>query len=355
MDTDPPKGMQVAELSLAASKPVSTSRVLLAPMEGVVDYAMRKLLTELGGYHRCVTEFIRVTDVLLPERVFFRYCPELRHGCLTSADVPVHIQLLGSDARALALNARRAIDLGAPGVDLNFGCPAKTVNRSNGGSVLLKEPSQVAAIVREVRESLPSTVPVSAKIRLGYESPDFVMDIAAGIAEAGADELCVHARTKSDGYKPPAYWSKVASVTRELNIPVIINGEIWTLEDMSRACRESGCVDVMLGRGALSRPDLALAINRFNRGLSDEPLPWSEIVRHVDKQFERSDKHIPRYIGNRTKQWLAYLKREYSGARILFNTIKPLHDESEIRRAIQQHRNQMSSGAITEGTVSTCG
>ena len=146
---------------------------MLAPMEGVVDYPMRRLMTEMpglgseGGYSRCVTEFIRVTDVTLPERVFFRYCPELRHGCTTASGVPVYIQLLGSDPSAMATNAWRATQLGAPGIDLNFGCPAKTVNRSNGGSILLREPERVITIVQAVRDAVPVEVPVTVKIRLG--------------------------------------------------------------------------------------------------------------------------------------------------------------------------------------------
>ena len=132
-------------------------------MEGVIDAAMRRLLTGIGGYTRCVTEFIRVTNVLLPEKVFFRLCPELASGGTTEHGVPVFSQLLGSDSDALALNARRAVELGAPGVDLNFGCPAKTVNNRRGGSILLRTPSQVAHIVRVVRDAVPAEVPVTAK------------------------------------------------------------------------------------------------------------------------------------------------------------------------------------------------
>lgn len=318
--------------------------IMLAPMEGVVDYAMRKLLTTIGGFDRCVTEFVRVTDVLLPERVFFRYCPELHQGSRTDTGVPVHIQLLGSDKRALAMNAVRAAELGAPGIDLNFGCPAKTVNRSQGGSVLLRDPSRVAGIVAAVREAVPAEIPVSAKIRLGYESRDFVSDIAGGISEAGANELCVHARTKSDGYKPPAYWHLVKAATDVSAMPVVINGEIWSVQDSIDARERSGCHHVMLGRGALSCPDLALRIRAANAGVDASAMPWSEVVVEVERQFERSDKQITRYIGNRTKQWLAYLKREYQGAAILFEQIKQLHDEQAIREVISRHRRQLLPG-----------
>jgi len=114
-------------------------RLMLAPMEGVIDHVMRELLTSLGGVDRCVTEFVRVTDRLLPPRVFRRLCPELDSGGTTASGVPVYLQLLGGQAAVLADNAARAAELGAPGIDLNFGCPAKTVNCSDGGAILLRE------------------------------------------------------------------------------------------------------------------------------------------------------------------------------------------------------------------------
>lgn len=110
-------------------------RILLAPMEGLVDDLMRELLTSMGGIDQCVTEFVRVTSHLLPSKTFYRLCPELLQGGRTAVGVPVSVQLLGSDPACLADNAARAAELGALAVDLNFGCPAPTVNRHCGGAV----------------------------------------------------------------------------------------------------------------------------------------------------------------------------------------------------------------------------
>ena len=101
--------------------------IVLAPMEGLLDFVLRDVLTRVGGVDRCVSEFIRVTDMLLPDRVFTRIVPELRHGGRTPAGVPVRAQLLGSDPVCLAENAAKLAALGPAGVDLNFGCPAKGV------------------------------------------------------------------------------------------------------------------------------------------------------------------------------------------------------------------------------------
>ena len=117
-------------------------------MEGVIDHTMRQLLTEQGGYDRCVTEFVRVTNQLLPERVFLRYCQELASGGKTKSGTPVYVQLLGGQPSVMAENGQRVAEMGAPGIDINFGCPAKMVNRNDGGSVILREPERVFAIGR---------------------------------------------------------------------------------------------------------------------------------------------------------------------------------------------------------------
>ncbi len=318
--------------------------VVLAPMEGVVNAAMRRLLTALGGYSRCVTEFVRVTDVLLPERVFFRYCPELVHGGCTPAGTPVYVQLLGSDPAALAANARRAVALGAPGIDLNFGCPAKTVNNSMGGSILLRQPLLVATIVRIVRESVPSDIPVTAKIRLGYDNADALPEIAERIFQAGATELAVHARTRFDGYRPPAHWCKVASIYRNPNQRIVINGEIWTVADSLRAREESGCQHVMLGRGALAAPDLAQRIN--SNAIDATVMEWLDLVALVEEQFIACDQSSPRHIGNRTKQWLAYLRLTYPEANDLFQQLRTLHDAEAILSVFDHHRRALTGSSL---------
>ena len=179
---------------------------------------------------------------------------------MTSAGVPVYLQLLGGNPKSMALNAAKAQKLEPPGIDINFGCPSKTVNRSDVGSVLLKEPGRIGLIVAAVRDSVDPKIPVTAKIRLGFSNHDFLEEVVDNIIKAGANEVCIHARTREDGYKPPAYWSAVKKVSEKSPIPVIINGEIWTPEDAQRARVASGCSDIMLGRSAMRCPDLALII-----------------------------------------------------------------------------------------------
>lgn len=298
-------------------------KLYLAPMEGVVDHQVRQLLTAIGGLDGCVTEFVRVTGAVLPPKVFRRNAPELAQQCRTPSGVPVKLQLLGGQPEYMALNAQRAVRAGALAIDLNFGCPAKTVNKNDGGACLLRQPERVHAIVKAVREAVPPQIPVSAKIRLGFEDRSRYMDNANAIADAGASELTVHARSKADGYRPPAYWECIAEIREALEIPVIANGEIWSLADFNRCRQVTGCESFMLGRGLLACPDLALQIKAHLNGETYEPMSWSQTRRLLHDYYRLSQPQYPsKHSGNRIKQWLVYLRRQYPEAEGFFEIIK---------------------------------
>lgn len=302
-------------------------QIALAPMEGLVDEQMRDLLTRVGGVDWCVTEFIRVCDRLLPASQFLKLAPELARGSHTAAGTPMRVQLLGSDPACLADNAALACELGAPVVDLNFGCPAKTVNKSRGGAVLLNEPELLYRILCEVRRAVPTGVPVTAKMRLGFDSPDGALDCARALADGGAGQLVVHARTKAQGYRPPAHWEWVARVQEVVRVPVIANGEIWTVDDWRR-CREiSGVQDVMLGRGLVARPDLARQIAAARAGQPCAPMDWDELLPLVREFWRRARARLaPRYAPGRLKQWLGMLTRSYPQAVELFERMRREND-----------------------------
>jgi tRNA-dihydrouridine synthase C len=306
-------------------------RIVLAPMEGVVDHLMREMLTEIGGFDLCITEFVRVVDQLLPRRVFTRLCPELLQEGKTLAGTPVRVQLLGQEPNWLAENAARAVALGSPGIDLNFGCPAKTVNKSKGGAVLLRETEQLYRIVSAVRAAVPSQFPVTAKMRLGYDDTDLALDNARALTEAGASELTVHARTKADGYRPPAYWPWIAKIREVVSINVVANGEIWQPEHAVLCREQSQSPDIMLGRGALAQPNLAMRIKHGGAAL-----PWPEVLALLMRysEFEiAGDKGL--YYSNRIKQWFSYLKLQYPEAEQLFAQLRLLRKSADIVTLLQ--------------------
>ena len=323
-------------------------RLFLAPMEGVVDHHVRALLTAIGGIDVCVTEFVRITEgQLLPERVFKRLCPELDHHCKTSFGTPVRVQLLGGHPESLAINAAKVAAMGASAVDLNFGCPAKMVNKNDGGASLLRQPDRVYEIVKAVRDAVPASTPISAKIRLGFEDRSRYLDNALAVSEAGATELAVHARSKADGYKPPAYWEYLADIREAIDIPVIANGEIWSPEDWQRCKIISGCEDFMIGRGLLARPDLALAIKAHANNIDHTPLSWSKMLEHLYRYHQITAAIYPKkHLGNRIKQWLVYLRVYYPEAALMFEAIRRERTAQAFETIFDKWRHQSSFSGV---------
>ncbi|WP_435979362.1 tRNA dihydrouridine synthase [Psychrobacter sp. DM4] len=312
---------------------------LLAPMEGLTDPLMRQILTQIATdlgrpYDWSVSEFIRVTQHLLPAHVFYRYVPELHHNAKTSCGTPIHIQLLGSEAQLMAENAAYACELGAPAIDINFGCPAKTVNSHRGGSVLLDEPEVLYDIISTVRKAVPAHIPVSAKIRLGYTDTSRIDDIRGAIDASGANWLTIHARTKTQGYKPPAYWEKIQSFNR-LDIPVIANGEIWTSAQAQNCMTQSGTQHLMLGRGAVTRPDLIAQVDAKEDNPDRNKLAWHDLTTHQIAFLQGQAKNDIVLVG-RYKQWLGMLTKGYNEAQPLWNSVKREKDKNAIIEAIKQ-------------------
>lgn len=301
-------------------------KIALAPMEGLVDAPMRAALTAVGGIDWCVTEFIRVTQSVLPARTYQRLAPEMNNDWHTASGTPLHVQFLGSDPAFLAENAARAAALGAREIDLNFGCPAKSVNRHRGGAVLLDEPELLHEIVSTVRAATPTTVRVTAKMRLGYMDKSKMLDCARALDSAGAAQIVVHARTKAEGYKPPAHWHCIAQIREVVrDAHVIANGEIWTVEDYWQCRRESGCDDVMLGRGLVAKPDLALQIRASLAGHADTSLGWPAIYEAVRVFHAHSSELLaPVPAAGRLKSWLAHLRHTYPEAEQLYQQVRQM-------------------------------
>ncbi|MCF4175587.1 tRNA dihydrouridine(16) synthase DusC [Vibrio sp. McD22-P3] len=313
-------------------------RVVLGPMEGVLDHLMREILTEINDYDLCVTEFVRVVDQTLPDHVFHRLCPELAQGSMTKSGTPVHIQLLGQDPRWMAENAVRAASLGAKGIDLNFGCPAKLVNKSKGGAALLQHPELIHNVVKACREAVDRNIPVTAKIRLGWENPDDCFEIVDAIEQAGANELTVHARTKTGGYKASEIkWEYINEIRKKTSVPLIANGEIWNFEDGQRCIETTGVDSLMVCRGAFNVPNLGNVVKH-----NHTVMPWQDVVDLllVYSTYEiKGDKGL--YYPNRVKQWFSYLRQQYPQANELFREIRTFNKAAPIVERIQNYRDNV--------------
>jgi len=290
-------------------------------------------------FQYCVSEFIRVSQLVVPAQVFKKEVPELTQQACTAAGTPVGVQLLGGDPERIAQSALVAVTAGAKVIDLNFGCPAPTVNRHDGGATLLKYPERIETIIRTVRSAVPQHVPVSAKLRLGWDDPQAIHENAQRAVRGGAAWITIHGRTKMQGYTPPAYWLPIGEVRRSVSVPVVANGEIWNLDDLRRCQDQTGCEHFMLGRGALADPLLVSACAEYlgvairsdaasfesNKGL------WRELIDELILE-SRSAQESDRRTLSRVKQWLNYA--HHRGAISWFDSIKRVQDTKELASAL---------------------
>lgn len=312
--------------------------LILAPMQGITDAPMRAVQAEKGAFTFAVSEFLRISlDVPSPKH-FLRHVPELRQiegsdESLTGRRLPVQVQLLGGHPGRMAAGAAAACEAGARAIDINFGCPAPTVNRHDGGATLLKYPKRIREIVAAVRDALPPEIPVSAKLRLGWDSIEDIYENADMAAEGGAAWLTIHGRTRVAGYRPPAHWKPIGLVRERLSIPVVANGDLWSLEDF-RCCREqTGCIHFMLGRGALADPRLPYQIATElalvpRRPETDTEFDWSAQIGRLAGFMEEFDITAPRFVLGRLKQWLSLAGRH--GDFTAFDLVKRAQSVEEL-------------------------
>ncbi|MCP1659569.1 tRNA dihydrouridine synthase [Neisseria perflava] len=320
-------------------------QLILAPMQGLCDDIMRDLLTRIGGYDECVSEFVRITHTVHSRQTWLKYVPEIANGNKTFAGVPCTVQILGSDADNMAVNALEAVRFGADKIDLNFGCPAPTVNKHKGGAVLLKEPELIFQIVQTLRQRLPAHIPLTGKMRLGFEDTSRALECAAAIAEGGACRLTVHARTKVEGYEPPAHWDWVRKIREAVAIPVTANGDVFTLQDYIGIKAASGCDSVMLGRGAVIRPDLARQIKQYERGEAVKETDFAEVAGWINLFFDLclAKEANNKYPVARLKQWLGMMKKEFAQAQDLFERVRAVKEADEVKRILVAFEEELKS------------
>ncbi|MFI5386576.1 MAG: tRNA dihydrouridine synthase [Fimbriimonadales bacterium] len=303
---------------------------MLAPMDGITDAPMRALQGATGAFTYTVSEFLRVSGEPIPAKVFLRDVPELARGGATASGLPVQVQLLGGDPGRMATSAATACKAGARGIDINFGCPAPTVNRHDGGASLLNHPCRIREIVATVRKAVPAGIPVSAKLRLGWESIEAIYENAAMAAEGGASWLTIHARTRVQGYAPPVYWKPIRQVREALGLPVIANGDIWTFEDLQRCRDETGCRHFMIGRSALADPSLPHRIAlELGIGGRDVETNWMALFQALADLIGE-----PKRALTRLKQWIkiAHLYGDFP----YFHELKRAETLAEFFEALQR-------------------
>lgn len=228
--------------------------VSLAPMAGVTDIPFRRQAKAFGGQY-CVSEMV-ASDQLARARIDM-----VRRAAGAGVISPLVIQLAGRDPEWMAEGARLAEAAGADVIDINMGCPSKSVTSGLCGSALMREPDHAMRLVEATVNA--TKLPVTLKMRLGWDHNSLnAADMAKCAEDAGVRMLTVHGRTRQQFFRGAADWSAIAPVVRKVRIPVIANGDIGAAADARRALELSGAAGVMIGRAAQGRPWLPAAIER---------------------------------------------------------------------------------------------
>ncbi len=220
--------------------------VLLAPMEDITDLPFRVVCKRLGA-DIVYTEFIS-SDGLIRDA---RRSMEKLH--LSDEERPVAVQIFGGDIDIMREAAMRAESFHPDFLDINCGCWVKNVVARNAGAALLKDPSSMALMTKELVKT--TKLPVTVKTRLGWDSNNIIIiEVAKMLQDAGASAITVHCRTRDMGHSGIADWSWIPKIKNAVSIPIILNGDIETPEDVVRAFNGTGCDAVMIGRAAIGNP-----------------------------------------------------------------------------------------------------
>jgi tRNA-dihydrouridine synthase B len=281
------------------------ARVILAPLCGVTTAPFRRICLEHGA-DMVVTEMISSEAMTRGKE---EDCRAIRG--LDPNQGPLSLQIFGGDPVRMGETAARLSEMEPEYIDMNFGCPVKKIVNGGGGSAVLREVELLGNICREVVRR--SSVPVSAKIRAGWDRPtgEKVRELACTIEDAGVSMLALHARTRTQGFSGTANWDLIAEAKQAVSIPVIGNGDVKNADDVARMAAHTNCDAVMIGRAAIGNPWIFEEVKTcLEGGAFMEPTPRERVavlLRHVGEAV-RIDGEPGGVIASR-KVLGAYLKR----------------------------------------------
>jgi nifR3 family TIM-barrel protein len=273
--------------------------LFLAPMEGVGDRCFRRAMASVAGFDEAVTDFLRV-----PTNAHVQSLARVYEAGETHP-IPLAAQLMGSDVELMALMAGEVEKRGAPRIDLNCGCPSNTVTGRGAGSSLLKDPDLLHQVARAMVRAV--SVPVTIKMRSGYEDTSRFRENLLAAQESGAKYITLHPRTKFDGYGPPARWELIAEAKSFLKIPVVGNGDILTVDDAVRMLKMTCCDALMIGRGSVINPFIFHQIRSYFARRSYQPA-WEDLKTYLEVYItEIPVESSERLKINKMKQLMGFL------------------------------------------------
>ncbi len=312
-----------------------TNRVVLAPMAGVCNSAFRRIVKEMG----CGLVY---AEMVSDKAVFYNNKKTLEMLYMTNEERPIAQQIFGSDINSFVEAAKFIYNNMHPDIiDINMGCPVpKVAVRAQAGASLLKNPDKIYEIVSAVVKSVP--IPVTVKIRSGWDNNSINAVVVAKTCEkAGASAICIHARTRSQGYSGKADWSIIKKVKESVSIPVIGNGDIVDIYSAKKMIDETGCDAIMIGRASLGNPWIFKQINEYleNGNIINGPNSLEKIdmcIKHLNYLKEiKIDKVAVLEIRNHIAWYLKGIK----GSNEIKNKVYSTKDINEILNILKEYRN----------------
>ena len=313
------------------------NQIVLAPMAGICNSSFRKIIKEMG----CGLIY---AEMVSDKAIFYNNKKTIDMLYMEDFERPITQQIFGSDVESFVTAAKYIEEHMHPDIiDINIGCPVpKVAVKSQAGAALLKNPEKISEIVKAVVEVV--NVPVTVKIRSGWDFNNINAVEVAKICEAsGASAICVHPRTRSQGYSGKADWNIIKQVKKSVSIPVIGNGDIKSIYDAERMIKETGCDAIMIGRGTLGNPWLIKEIDYYlNKGIIiDKPTDVERIEMAITHLKNLSEQKIEKLAVLEIRNHISWYLKGLKDSNEVKNKVYKCNTVEEIMIILKKYKNEI--------------
>ena len=314
------------------------TNVFLAPMAGITDYPMRKLVASKGTVN-LYSEMVAINSINRKNPKTYKIAD------VRNEPYPVVVQLVGNDPDLFSEAAKLVADLGAYSLDINMGCPVKKIVGNNSGSALMKDLSLASKIIEKTVKATP--LKVSVKFRKGWDNNSInAVEFAKMCEESGASYVTVHGRTRAQGYSGTADWDIIRQVKEAIKIPVIGNGDITTVYDAKKMIEQTNVDGVMVGRGALGNPwFLGQIHNYINNNQTPTPISPTELKEALIQQLN----DMVSFYGDKmavsiSRKYVCWYSKNLRDAKRFRETYTKIYDYDLAIKAIEDYFTKQEEG-----------